>query len=47
MKLSRDVAAGERLRWRDVGVDSASTAVRFRREMEAAFAPPGEHAPPT
>ena len=39
--LVRDVAAGERLTWADVDVDETDQAVRVRREMEAAFSPPG------
>jgi predicted homoserine dehydrogenase-like protein len=35
--LKRDVAEGERLTWADVEYDPNDTAVRFRREMEAAF----------
>jgi predicted homoserine dehydrogenase-like protein len=38
VKLVNAVAAGEPLRWSDVLIDSASEAVRFRREMEASFA---------
>jgi predicted homoserine dehydrogenase-like protein len=34
-KLLKAVAAGEPLKWSDVAVDSNSTAVRLRREMEA------------
>jgi predicted homoserine dehydrogenase-like protein len=37
VKLNRSVAAGERLRWSDVDYDKADAAVKFRREMEAAF----------
>lgn len=36
--LTRDVAAGQPVRWDDVAVDAHSEAVRFRREMEATFA---------
>ncbi|MFN2645201.1 MAG: NAD(P)H-dependent oxidoreductase [Burkholderiales bacterium] len=39
-KLLRPVAAGQPVRWDDVAVDQNHTAVRLRREMEAAFAPP-------
>ena len=39
--LVRDVAAGERLTWADVDIDETDQAVRVRREMEAAFSPPG------
>ena len=35
--LERAVAAGEPLRWSDVRVDDGNAAIRFRREMEAAF----------
>ncbi len=38
VKLLRNVAPGQPLSWRDVAVDEASQAVRFRREMEAMFA---------
>ena len=38
VKLRRDVAAGEALRWDDVGIDAGNAAVRLRREMEQAFA---------
>jgi len=37
VKLKRDVAAGEALRWDDVAYDTTDEAVRVRREMEAAF----------
>jgi predicted homoserine dehydrogenase-like protein len=37
VKLKRDVAAGQMLRWDDVAYDAADEAVRVRREMEAAF----------
>jgi len=37
VKLVRPVAAHEAVHWADVTVDPASDAVRFRREMEAAF----------
>ncbi len=36
-KMLRPVAAGQPLKWSDVAVDGASTAVRLRREMERAF----------
>jgi predicted homoserine dehydrogenase-like protein len=39
IKLKREVAAGAQLTWADVDYDAADSAVRFRREMEAAFAP--------
>ena len=37
VKLKRDIAEGERLKWTDVEVDPNDNAVRVRREMEAAF----------
>ena len=37
VKLVRDIAEGEMLRWDDVAIDTDQTAVRIRREMEAAF----------
>jgi predicted homoserine dehydrogenase-like protein len=40
VKLKRDIAEGERLKWSDVEVDVNDSAVRVRREMEAAFARP-------
>jgi predicted homoserine dehydrogenase-like protein len=39
-KLLRPVAAGQPVRWSDVAYDAESTAVRVRREMEAAFGTP-------
>ncbi|MFL5063907.1 MAG: NAD(P)H-dependent oxidoreductase [Xanthobacteraceae bacterium] len=39
VKLKRDVAAGDRLKWTDVEYDRNDFAVKVRREMEAAFAP--------
>jgi predicted homoserine dehydrogenase-like protein len=44
VSLTRDVAEGESLRWRDVALDANDPAVRVRREMEAAFGPPNIHA---
>jgi len=41
-KLLRPVAAGQAVRWSDVAFDANSTAVRVRREMEAAFSPGNE-----
>ena len=35
--LSLGRCEGERLRWADVAYDAADPAVKFRREMEAAF----------
>jgi predicted homoserine dehydrogenase-like protein len=40
VKLLRDIAEGEALRWPDVGLDAAADAVKVRREMEAMFARP-------
>ncbi len=40
VKLERDVAEGEQLRWEDVEIDETSEAVRIRREMELAFGRP-------
>ena len=40
VRLKRDVAEGERLKWSDVDYDPNDTAVRVRREMEAAFSRP-------
>ena len=37
VKLTRDIAAGERLKWTDVDYDPTDFAVKIRREMEAAF----------
>jgi predicted homoserine dehydrogenase-like protein len=37
VKLKRDIAEGERLKWSDVEFDPNDNAVRVRREMEAAF----------
>jgi predicted homoserine dehydrogenase-like protein len=39
VKLKRDVAEGEALRWSDVAYDANNLAVQVRREMETAFAP--------
>lgn len=41
VRLKRDIAAGEKLLWQDVDMDANDPAAKFRREMEAAFAPPG------
>ncbi len=38
VKLSRDIKAGETLRWDDVSVDETMDAVKTRRAMEQAFA---------
>jgi predicted homoserine dehydrogenase-like protein len=40
VKLKRDIAEGERLKWSDVDCDPHDAAVRVRREMEAAFGRP-------
>ena len=40
VKLKREIAPGEPLRWADVEYDRNDLAVRIRREMEAAFAAP-------
>jgi predicted homoserine dehydrogenase-like protein len=40
VKLKRDIAEGECLKWTDVEYNAQDTAVRFRREMEAAFGRP-------
>jgi predicted homoserine dehydrogenase-like protein len=37
VRLRRDIAEGEALRWTDVDYDPTDLAVRTRREMEAAF----------
>ena len=37
VKLKRDIAEGEALRWADVDYDPNDFAVKVRREMEAAF----------
>lgn len=38
VRVKRPVAAGQAVGWDDVDFDAAAPAVRFRREMEAAFA---------
>jgi predicted homoserine dehydrogenase-like protein len=43
-KLTKPVAAGQVVKWSDVAVDGNATAVRFRREMEAAFRAPARDA---
>ncbi len=40
VKLKTDIAEGQRLRWADVDYDPNNSAVRVRREMEAAFRQP-------
>ncbi|HVZ52720.1 MAG TPA: SAF domain-containing protein [Pseudolabrys sp.] len=37
VKLKRDIKEGAALKWSDVEVDASDTAVKVRREMEAAF----------
>jgi predicted homoserine dehydrogenase-like protein len=37
VRLTRDISAGERLKWTDVDYDPTDVAVKVRREMEAAF----------
>ncbi len=44
VKLKRAIGKGETLRWADVAFDEADQTVRFRREMETAFAPKTETA---
>ena len=39
-KLLKPIAQGTPLRWSDVAIDEKQSAVRLRREMEQAFAPP-------
>jgi predicted homoserine dehydrogenase-like protein len=38
VKLKRDIAEGERIKWADVDYDAQDSAVKVRREMESAFA---------
>jgi predicted homoserine dehydrogenase-like protein len=38
VKLTRDIAEGQPLRWADVAIDATADAVKVRREMEALFA---------
>jgi predicted homoserine dehydrogenase-like protein len=40
VRLKRDIAEGETLRWADIDHDASDLAVRVRREMEAAFGRP-------
>jgi predicted homoserine dehydrogenase-like protein len=42
VKLTRDIAEGEALRWSDVDIDATADAVKVRREMEAMFARPSQ-----
>ncbi|MBV8400823.1 MAG: flagellar biosynthesis protein FlgA, partial [Acetobacteraceae bacterium] len=39
VRLMRDVPAGQCVTWDDVALDAQDAAYRYRREMEAAFAP--------
>lgn len=39
VRLVRDVAAGEVVRWEDVALAEGDGGVAMRREMEAAFEP--------
>jgi predicted homoserine dehydrogenase-like protein len=43
VKLRRDLTEGEMLTWDDVDYDRHDGAVKFRREMEAAFSPSAAH----
>jgi predicted homoserine dehydrogenase-like protein len=45
VKLTRDVAAGEQLKWSDTAYDASAFAVKVRREMEVAFAGMPDAAP--
>ena len=45
VKLMRDVAEGESLKWSDVDYDVNDSAVKVRREMEAAFGRRNERRP--
>jgi predicted homoserine dehydrogenase-like protein len=40
VRLERDIAEGECLKWSDVAYDRGELAVQVRREMEASFTPP-------
>ena len=40
IKLKRDIAEGAQITWSDVEIDPDDPTVKFRREMEAAFARP-------
>lgn len=40
VKLTRDIAEGAPITWSDVEIDTNDPTVKFRREMEAAFARP-------
>ncbi len=39
VRLKTPIAAGQCLHWADVDMDETGDAVRFRRQMEQAFAP--------
>ena len=39
VKLKSDIAEGQRLTWADVAIDTSDAAYKFRRQMEAEFAP--------
>ena len=43
VQLIGAVPAGATVRWSDVAIDATTPAVRLRREMERAFAPPAQH----
>src|SRR5438034_5716013 len=47
VRLKRDIAEGECLRWSDVDYDKNALAVKVRREMEAAFGRPNEAGDPS
>jgi predicted homoserine dehydrogenase-like protein len=44
VKLKRDIAEGEALKWTDVAYDPADAAVKIRREMEAVYRAPASAA---
>ena len=46
VRLVRDVAIDEPVRWEDVAIDAESVAVRLRRELERGGAADGERRPP-
>jgi predicted homoserine dehydrogenase-like protein len=46
VRLKRDIAEGEAVKWEDVDYDANDDAVRIRREMEAAFGRPNAGAAP-
>ena len=47
VRLKRDVAEGQCLRWSDVDYDENALAVKVRREMEAAFGRPNAAGDPS